>query len=443
MSHSRTKQLTSVITMLFVITFSGIGHALDDELYYQLGGGEPIARPATNRESTIQLGAGIAWNSNLMCGNFDISLSVEQQLNGVKGAFQDLMGNVINSATGAVSSLPALVIQKVNPALYDLLQNGVLQANKEFHLAQTSCEEMVGFMDSALDGNGWEAISKSGYWKEQSQSSSNEILEVKAGVNSEGLDHGITWLGGQQRGGANQAPIEVISDTARAGYNTLLNRSPTNTTSTVSSCNDAAICELWSSPQEQADWIVDVLGEYIVRTCQGCDKIESKAGMGLARKFEVEQEQIETDLIALVTSNDPPTADELEEVSGGPSLRMGRRVIEAIREERTEEQGAIISRLAGEMALNRTMERALIARRALLAGMNEPNIANVDVAQKQLEKAVNELNQEIGNMLFELDVRTKIASNTSSELLQRNRQRQTVPVIENQQSSTLDDGALQ
>lgn len=447
MRHAKPCQLlpSQLISSLICFLMSAIpqfSSALDDELYYQLGGGEPIARPATNRDSTLELGAGIAWNNSLMCGNFDISLSVEQQLNGVKGAFQDLMGNVIDSASGAVASLPALVIQKVNPALYDLLQNGVLQANKEFHIAQTSCEEMVGYMESALEGNSWEAISKSGYWKEQSQSSSNEILEVKSAIGTSGLDHGVTWLGGQQRGGASQAPIEVISDTARAGYNLLLNRAPTNTTSTVSTCDDAAICELWVSPQDQADWIVDVLGEQIVRTCQGCDKIESKAGMGLSKKNEEEQAQIESNLIALVTATYPPTAVELAEVSGGPSLRMSRRVIEAIREERSEEQAAIINRLAGEMALNQTMERALIARRALLAGMKEPNIANVDIAQNKLMKAVDELNQEIDNMLFELEVRSKIASNTSAELLNRNRQRQTVPTVESQQPSTLKDGAL-
>ena len=66
-----------------------------------------------------------------------MSLSVEQQLSGIKGAFSDLMSGVIGAATGAVASLPGLVIQKLNPALYDLLQNGILQGSEEFHIAQT------------------------------------------------------------------------------------------------------------------------------------------------------------------------------------------------------------------------------------------------------------------------------------------------------------------
>ena len=79
----------------------------DDEFYYLLGGGEPFTRSASNRDTTIVLGGSVGWNTDLMCGNFDIRLSVEEQLQGVKGAFSDLMGNVINAATGAVASLPA------------------------------------------------------------------------------------------------------------------------------------------------------------------------------------------------------------------------------------------------------------------------------------------------------------------------------------------------
>ena len=77
-----------------------------------------------------------------------MTVSVSEQLAGIKGSFSDLMDNVISAATGAVASLPALVIQRVNPALYDLLQNGVLQASEEFQIARTSCEELVGICSS-------------------------------------------------------------------------------------------------------------------------------------------------------------------------------------------------------------------------------------------------------------------------------------------------------
>ena len=112
---------------LWLLTGSALqALAVDDEFYYRLGGGEPVTRSASNRDTTLELGGAVVWNTDLMCGNFDMSLSVDEQLKGLKGSFSNLMSSVISAATGAVASLPALIIQKVNPALYDLLQNGMI-----------------------------------------------------------------------------------------------------------------------------------------------------------------------------------------------------------------------------------------------------------------------------------------------------------------------------
>jgi integrating conjugative element protein (TIGR03755 family) len=415
--------------------------ALDDEFYYTLGGGEPISRSATNRASTFELGADVSWNTDLICSDFDMSLSVEQQLEGIKGAFSDLMSGVISAATGAVASLPGLVIQKVNPALYDLLQNGILQGSEEYHIAQTSCEDMVGAMDDVMSNNGWETVAKGGWWSKESQTSGAEILETKEKSTQEGVDAGVVWVDGDLRGGSGQPPIELVGDTARAGYNLLINRAPGNASSTVSTCAGAAICEEWVEPERFAEWMVEVVGEEKIRTCKNCEKVRNQSGKGLAAQVTKEQDQIILDLDALVLSGSAPTMVELEEVSGGPGMLVSRRVIEAIREEKPEEQVALISRLAGEMALSRTMERAMIARRAMLAGMREPNIASTGVAPERLTEYARELEKEIDNLLFEMDVRRRVATNTTSYLLTRDKARKAVPIGEEIPATRFEDGA--
>jgi integrating conjugative element protein (TIGR03755 family) len=335
-----------------------------------------------------------------------------------------------------------MIIQKVNPALYDLLQNGVLQASEEYHIAIKSCEEILKDIQGNVVGDGWKSLARAGYWREQSQSDDNEILAVKANTETAGLDRGVPWVAGALRGGDAQPPIEVIGDTAKAGYNLLLNRDPDNAMAMGVDCDGAALCDIWPSPQEQADWLVSVLGEHKVRTCQACDPLETRAGMGLSKIFEVEQTRIREALTDRVASSDPPTPEELAEVSGGPALTLSRRVIEAIREEQPEEQGALIERLAGEMAMSLVVEQALMGRRTLLSGMKEPNIANVDIAQTQLEKAVDELDREVDNLLFELEVRKRLAGNTPYLLLQRQRARASVPLIEGSPDNRLQDGAI-
>ncbi|MXD18202.1 integrating conjugative element protein, partial [Escherichia coli] len=77
----------------------------------------------------------------------------------------------------------------------------------------------------------------------------------------------------------------------------------------------------------------------------------------------------------------------------------------------------------GELALARVTEQALLARRTLLAGMREPNIANVKEAQESLGKTTIQLDEELDQLKLELDFRQALTRNTASQILQRKQQR--------------------
>lgn len=128
--------------------------AVSDKLFYTLGGGSVISQPAT-RSNMQKLGVDLGWSSDLMCGNFDLKTTVGNQLNGITDGFKNLMGDVIQGASGAVASLPAMVIQRANPGLYDMLTNGVLQANVAFDKAQLNCQNMAKRMMEFTDSNKW------------------------------------------------------------------------------------------------------------------------------------------------------------------------------------------------------------------------------------------------------------------------------------------------
>ncbi len=58
------------------------------------------------------------------------------------------MGSMISNATSAVSSLPGLIIQRANPALYNLLTNGILQGRLDFDSSKGTCRDIA---DKMLD----------------------------------------------------------------------------------------------------------------------------------------------------------------------------------------------------------------------------------------------------------------------------------------------------
>src|SRR5471030_3247608 len=128
--------------------------AISDGLFYSIGGGSVIS-PSSSRNSMSRLGMTGGWSSDLMCGNFDMKTTVGNQLNGLTSGFKDLMGTVIQGATGAVSSMPAMVIQRSNPGLYEMLTNGVLQAGLSFDKAKLNCQNLSNKMADYTLGNKW------------------------------------------------------------------------------------------------------------------------------------------------------------------------------------------------------------------------------------------------------------------------------------------------
>src|SRR3546814_4015404 len=97
------------------------------------------------------IGVGIGWNSNLICGDMSITTTLQNQLNGITNGFQTIMSNVIQNATSAVASLPALIIQRADPGLYNLLTNGILQARLDFDRSKmTRSEEHTSELQSPM-----------------------------------------------------------------------------------------------------------------------------------------------------------------------------------------------------------------------------------------------------------------------------------------------------
>ena len=95
------------------VGFQASGPVIGDDVMYSIGGGSAVSmgRAAGMRS----IGVGVGWNSNLICGDMSIQTTLRNQLNGITNGFQQIMGNVIQSATSAVASLPALIIQRADP----------------------------------------------------------------------------------------------------------------------------------------------------------------------------------------------------------------------------------------------------------------------------------------------------------------------------------------
>ena len=388
------------------------GTVLSDKVFYQIGGGSAIM-PPPSRKRPHELSVGLGWRANLTCGNFDIKTTVKNQLNGITDGFKDLYSNVIQAATGAVASLPAMIIQRANPQLYDLLTNGMYQAKLDFDSLKTSCEEMSNQLADYVIDSKWAKMAGIERYKEI-MSGENDVKRAKKKMDKDQGEAGIPWVGGEKRGGANQKPIELLKDVIIAGFNMSMGRNVTEKSEIPQAQCDGRLCTEWKSPEDVATYGRKILGDKTLSTCQNCGTpTKSQAGTGLAP--EIENSTIEKmTLLEEALNADSITAEHLNSLSSS-SVSITRGLIESLRE--SPEATILGARLAQELAIAKELEKALILRRVLLVGMKEPNVASNIAAQEELEKSLRQLDREIEQVKLEIDLQKTVGTNATIAIL--------------------------
>ena len=384
--------------------------------YYEIGGAEPVSVPANPAVVSTTLGGSAQLGLGYSCGKFDPVAAVTNTLNDIGSGVDNMMNAMTAAATSAIASLPALILQRANPGLYDLFQNALIKAEETMQLATKSCEQMEA--EIAQGKNPYAdliTLSKGNDWKVQMGIGGNDAVTAKDTVESSNGDNGVPWIGGQA-GGSGQPVLEFTGDIVEAGYNINMNRAVTDA-SPVPAASSTRLSEIWPSPADARDWTVDVVGENIVTTCDTCRK-DSIPGTGLLPKLYQESATVTTEIQNLVSGATPPTLTNLEQITA-PGVAITRQVIEAIREMPASEQSLIMGRLVSEISTARTVEKALYARRLLLSGRQVPEVYATEVAREHADNSIAELDKEIENLLFETRVRKEVVSDTVATLLER------------------------
>lgn len=406
---------TAAVKPVNPINAQSSGSVIGDDVLYSVGGGSAVSMGSAGNMDSISIGGG--WNTNLICGNMNLSSTLENQLNGASQGFQTIMGSMLTNATQAVASLPGLILQRANPALYNLITNGILQGRLDFDRSKGTCRAIADKMvDVAGRQMGWNKLAE-GQAMTQAVARTSDAVTAVSEVEKKSGNDGVTWVGGNKAGGAGQQPIKVVSDITRAGYNLMTGRSPTETSSiSAATCGNGLVCNTWSSPKEATDFANRVLGEQQQQTCDTCTKTATTAGVGLTPLI---QEAYDTKLKALnglITGSVAATSENLA-LASSDSLPITRGVVEALRTE--QDQDVLAKRLASDVALSEVLGKALLLQRTLLTGSKEPNVAANDVAIRAISQENTGLQQEIDNLKTELELRRSLASNAPTAILDR------------------------
>lgn len=166
--------------MLFILTLSvslaSMSAGADSLLptksyaYYQLNGGSDISMPPVSPTTSINVGGNINSDLGYTCSGFNPAISIANTINNISSSVEGLSKNVISSATAAVGSLPMYELEKMDPKLYNLIENAMTGAHDQFNLSMKSCQQALSQIKSGespyqnwfnvSDSNGWLAHAK-------------------------------------------------------------------------------------------------------------------------------------------------------------------------------------------------------------------------------------------------------------------------------------------
>jgi len=425
-----------LMTLMMPAWSADIAPMGDPMVYYRIGGGRPLHFSPTDPMTVIPLkfSAGITGTS-AMCDNFDPKLTMENGLNAVKDGVDDAMVMLESAATGAIAALPGYMLIKANPALYELFQNALFRYQEKFQLATKTCKTVL---DEANQGeNPWEEwvkVSVADRWKASAGLGGMDVRQVQKEVAEDPGKQGITWINGVDAGCEDCPPIQPIKDIATAGAKMLANKA-LDFPNGESFGEEQPITRVFENADAIRDWIDEVLGDTQLGTCNDCAK-GAIPGKGLTAYIEKEAAVIHAKMMDIMnhyTSEEKgPSRTNLAAISA-PNLLITKFVLDGIRQAPPMQRSIFMDRLAIEVAQLRVIEKVLIVRRLLLAGMKEPNVLSHFIAMDEVDKVLNKIEAELDQLVYEREIKTKFVGNTVENILMLQRQSQFTSDQDNKQ----------
>ena len=431
------KKLLLISLLIPTLTQAGSFMPSQSDYYYELGGTSNLFVPPINKDQTLRIGADIDGRMGFSCSGFNPVVSITNTLQDLKKSALNIPGGVIDNMKGSVAGFPLYKLQQSMPALYNVLQNAASSAQNEFTLKVKDCQEVK----QALEQNqspmeGMMSVSDSQGWLEaykRAKTENVDVTETAKSIAQKRDEYGLPWIGHEKGNAAGkyQRPIKVINDVVIAGYNILLERKPLDLLDKPST--KTPMTHNWPTPTDAANWAVKVLGDIQVSTSENKENHDAKAGIGLSALLQscananTCSQNIAKALWNLVNGTWTLTEENLHKVSAS-NLLITDEIIITIQRLPREEQILTVSKLAEEIAVQNMLDKALMMRRILQAGLQVQEVQNLKPAMKMVLFALKKLDDDIHSLSFENDVRKKMMTETIGTIIDLRHQAQNTNI---------------
>ena len=407
-------------------------------LYYKIGGGNNYVLPPVQSSNSIYLNSDADLGAGYSCGAFNPLTSIRNSFNDIKNSVDNIEQSIITNLQGSIAEYPMYLLAQADPDLYNLINNTLLASHQKIDVSSKTCsvvkEEISQGKNPYQD---WATISVNDQWKKHlslTATGDEDINDAKKDIDAHSGDDGVPWVEGTKTseghyaGGKGQPVIHVVSDTVKAGYNALLNRDLSSDAAAPNNASNTALVKFFPNPQAAQNWITSVVGDQNITTCTtdaSCQRSQGGvAGRGLlpwitscsSSMPNLCAENIRDNLTKLVSNQTSMTNENLSAVSAD-GVMISPQIITAIRGMDSTQQGIVVNKLSQEVATQRVIDVALLARNIVQTGSQVPVVASNKPAQSVLQQSIQTLDNDIQSLSFESKIRKEMTSNTLSTIL--------------------------
>lgn len=422
-------------------TYSPVNAAV----YYEIGGAELVNKPPTSIKlgGTLSIGPEFmlpsvcdVWERKLWkMSATELAAFIGKYVIGVD--IKNLGPSIVAYLATAAQTIAVAALQRALPGMYDYSQNLFAQMQLDLDFATKTCQQVVDEMDAGSNPfDGWITTSKAMGWRTtltDSYTAHDNILDVNAALTEKPHETSVNWFGGP-KGGAGTDPIKLVTDVVSAGYATAATTAGVYSGTPVTAAHthtetaigggaatvDDHLQTLFPSSADAATFANQVIGEQTISFCDTCTG-STMPGVGLKPTYLDEKEKLTLSWNTLLTTHPThttyPTIAEFDAVSS-VKIRITKRLYSSLLSmDTTQDRDLFINRLISDVAVDRTVEKALALRQFLKSGYATPQVQAIPQAQADVKVYIDQIKHEIDDFQWEIETQNKMAAKTSSALL--------------------------
>jgi integrating conjugative element protein (TIGR03755 family) len=371
----------------------------NDGWSFSLGTGADVDGivPATYARS-LAIDANFSAGFGYACGKFNAFDNVEAMINQTMEKFKQLPQMFVMAVQGAIASLPAYLLNKINPSLYNVVTKNLDEAFRLFEVNFKDCQQIE--REIALGQNPYHHLVMAGIGdrlRVEMGFGEGTIDERMKAVRENGPSNGIVMSDGRRYGGEGQEPIAATQNVATAGINLLTGRSASDDRAFEASLHEPhPITQVFDSPQALVAFLTEIYGAQAFMLTE-TGPTQSTPGVGYPQQYVAMRDDAIEHLQNVVRRE-----IEREAFEAQSGMTVAPAALEEIRRLPPYSQSIAIDDRARQHALEQLTLKLDFALQALKTGLKEPNLAQSE-AYEVIEREINQLMMEIQDDRAQLD----------------------------------------